>query len=92
MELIKKKVMVTGAAGLIGSHLIERLIQLDYKVYGLDVVDLDSNNNLEKLKNNKNFIYFKGDVRSLDDLNSFFQSDASTLFHLASVVGLKKYM
>jgi len=92
MQLINKKVMVTGAAGLIGSHLIERLIQLDYKVYGFDVVDLDSNNNLKKLKKNKKFIYFKGDVRSLDDLTSFFQSDASILFHLASVVGVNKYM
>ena len=53
MELIKKKVMVTGAAGLIGSHLIEKLIQLGYTVYGFDLVDLDSNNNLDKLKKKK---------------------------------------
>ena len=39
MKLIKKKVMVTGAAGLIGSHLIEKLIQLGYTVYGFDVID-----------------------------------------------------
>ena len=37
---MKKKVMVTGAAGLIGCHLIEKLLHLGYKVYGLDIVDL----------------------------------------------------
>ena len=44
---MKKKVMVTGAAGLIGSHLIEKLLNLGYKVYGFDMVDLDINKNLE---------------------------------------------
>ena len=89
---MKKKVMVTGAAGLIGCHLIEKLLYFGYKVYGLDIVDLDINKNLDNLKKNKDFIYFKGDVRSSDDLNLFFQTDASVLYHLASVVGVNRYM
>ena len=39
---MKKKVMVTGAAGLIGSHLIEKLLNLNHEVYGFDIVDLES--------------------------------------------------
>jgi dTDP-alpha-D-glucuronic acid decarboxylase len=89
---MKKKIMVTGVAGLIGSHLVEKLLNLDHKVYGFDVVDIESNRNLEKIKNHKNFMYFKGDVRSSKDLNLFFQSDASILYHLASVVGVNRYM
>ena len=89
---MKKKIMVTGVAGLIGSHLVEKLLNLDHKVYGFDVVDIESNRSLEKIKNHKNFIYFKGDVRSSKDLNLFFQSDASILYHLASVVGVNRYM
>jgi len=89
---MKKKVMVTGASGLIGSHLIEKLLNLGYIVYGLDVVELKTNNNLKEIKRNQNFKYFKGDVRSLHDINSFFQTDASVLYHLASVVGVNKYM
>ena len=88
---MKKKIMVTGVAGLIGSHLVEKLLNLDHKVYGFDVVDIESNRNLEKIKNHKNFMYFKGDVRSSKDLNLFFQSDASILYHLASVVGVNRY-
>ena len=89
---MKKKVMVTGAAGLIGSHLIEKLLNLNYEVYGFDMVDLESDKNLDHIKKNKNFIYFKGDVRSSEDLNKFFQKDASVLYHLASVVGVNRYM
>ena len=89
---MKKKVMVTGAAGLIGSHLIEKLLSLDYEVHGLDIVDIKTNKNLEPVKKNNKFFYYKGDVRSLEDLNSFFQNDASVLYHLASVVGVNRYM
>ena len=89
---MKKKVMVTGAAGLIGSHLIEKLLKLDYEVYGLDVIDLKLADNLKDIKKHKNLKYFKGDVRSLSDLSLFFQKDASAMYHLASVVGVNKYM
>ena len=87
-----KKVMVTGAAGLIGSHLTEKLLKLGYKVHALDVTDIEHNNNLENVRNDPNFVYFKGDVRSKDDLNSYFQTDACVLYHLASVVGVNRYM
>ena len=89
---MENKVMVTGAAGLIGSHLVERLLELGNKVYGFDIVDLSVNNNLENVKNHNNFIYFQGDIRSSNDLEQFFQKDASTIYHLASVVGVNRYM
>ncbi len=87
-----KKIMVTGVGGLVGSHLTERLLSQNYQVYGLDVFDIEINKNLENIKDNKNFKYFKGDVKSIDDLDLFFQTDASVIYHLASVVGVNKYM
>lgn len=89
---MSNKIMVTGVAGLIGSHLVEKLLTLGHEVHGFDVVDIDANRNLENVKNHKNFIYYKGDVRSSQDLTAFFQSDASVLYHLASVVGVNRYM
>lgn len=89
---MKKKVMITGVAGLIGSHLAEKLISLDHEVYGLDIVDIEADKNLQNIKNHKNFNYFKGDVRSSKDLDLFFQNDAIILYHLASVVGVNRYM
>lgn len=89
---MSNKIMVTGVAGLIGSHLVEKLLALGHEVHGFDVVDIDTNRNLENVRNHKNFIYCKGDVRSSQDLTAFFQSDASVLYHLASVVGVNRYM
>ena len=50
-----KKMLVTGGAGFIGSHLVERLVDLNHEVTVLD--DL-SNGNLQKLKNVQNEITF----------------------------------
>ena len=86
------KVMVTGVAGLIGSHLVEKLLELGHEVYALDTVELDTNPNLINVKSNQNFKYYRGDIRSSTDLNDFFQSDASVIYHLASVVGVNRYM
>ena len=88
---MKNKVMITGVAGLIGSHLVERLLELDYEVHGFDTVDIN-NNNLERVKKHEKFNYFQGDIRSAEELRQFFQKDASTLYHLASVVGVNRYM
>lgn len=89
---MNSKVMVTGVAGLIGSHLVEKLLELGHEVHALDTVELDSSPNLINVKSNQNFKYYRGDIRSSKDLNEFFQPDASVIYHLASVVGVNRYM
>ena len=90
--MINSKVMITGAAGLIGSHLAERLLDLGHEVHALDTVDIEENMNLVNVKNHENFRYYQNDIRSDNDLCDFFQSDASVVYHLASIVGVNKYM
>lgn len=89
---MQKKVMITGVAGLIGSHLAERLLEDGCLVYGLDCVDIETCRNLESVRECSNFSYFKGDIRLSDDLDKFFKHDATVLYHLASVVGVNRYM
>lgn len=88
----KQKIMITGAAGLIGSHLAEKLLEDGYEVHAFDIVDIASSNNLINCRDNTSFKYFKGDIRNPLDLESFFQSDAITMYHLASIVGVNRYM
>ncbi len=89
---MKKKVMITGVGGLIGSHLAEALLDQGCSVYGLDISDINNNKNLDIAKSNKDFFYFKGDIRNEEDIENFFQNDASEIYHLASVVGVNRYM
>ena len=41
------------------SHLIEKLLSLDYEVHGFDIVDIKTNKNLEHVKKNNKFFITK---------------------------------
>ena len=87
-----KKVLVTGGAGFIGARLVEKLLLEGYKVFALDIVPLEKANRLKHLINNQNLYYTCGDLRDKKLLESWYQYDASHLYHLASVVGVRYYM
>lgn len=86
------KVMVTGGAGFIGSTLVKRLLIENFEVHVLDVIPLERAKRLEEVKNHKNLFYKQGDLRDKSSIQNWYQKDASHLFHLASIVGVKNYM
>lgn len=57
----KKKVLVTGGAGFIGSHLVEKLVEKEAKVTVLDNLQNGTLENLTKVKDKFKFV--KGDCR-----------------------------
>ena len=62
--------LVTGGAGFIGSHVIEKLIDDNQKVICLDNLSTGCVSNIKKfLKNNKNFLFIKKDVIEPLDIN-----------------------
>ena len=87
-----KVVMVTGVGGMIGSHLADRLLSLGYEVHGFDMVALADCRNLDDARGHPNFHYTQGDIRSVEAVKAFFRPEASCLYHLAAVVGVRKYM
>ena len=62
-------VLVTGAAGFLGSNLVDKLICNNYKVYGLDNLITGSLNNLKHLKSNNNFEFIEHDVTKFIEIN-----------------------
>ena len=57
------KILLTGAAGFLGSHLSKSLIEKGHHVTGLDDFSTGSMKNIENLLENKNFKIFTHDVR-----------------------------
>ncbi|HYE10142.1 MAG TPA: SDR family oxidoreductase [Patescibacteria group bacterium] len=60
------KFLVTGAAGFIGSNLVEAILELGYQVRGMDDFSTGKRENIEIFAGNSNFEFVEGDIRSLD--------------------------
>jgi dTDP-glucose 4,6-dehydratase len=58
----QKRVLITGAAGFLGSHLCDRFIKEGFYVIGMDNLSTGSMKNIEHLFPNKNFEFYFHDV------------------------------
>ncbi len=68
-QLRSSKILVTGAAGFIGSNLCETLLDFGSTVVGLDNFATGHKKNLSYIINNPDFTFIEGDIRNLDDCN-----------------------
>ncbi len=84
---MSKKIIVTGGAGFIGSHLCERLIQDGHEVVCIDNLLTGSQENISSLRDNERFSFFHYDViNPLPDISS-----VDAIFHLASPASPNKH-
>lgn len=58
--------LVTGAAGFIGSNLVETILRLGYEVRGLDDLSNGHQKNVDLFIDNPKYTFIKGDIRNLD--------------------------
>ncbi len=82
------KILVTGAAGFLGSHLTEKLVEKGHDVKAF--VHYDPNNNwgwLEKSKYKKYIEFIVGDIRDFDSVYSSIKG-VDEVFHLAALIGI----
>lgn len=67
---MNKKILVTGGAGLIGSHLCHRLIQEGHEVTCLDNMLTGQIENIQHLIEHPNFTFIYGDINELPEVGS----------------------
>ena len=89
------KILVTGGAGFIGSHLCEKLLGRGDTVVCVDNLNdyydpLIKNANVESLEGNSNFTFYRADVRDYDALEKIFEKENfERVAHLAARAGVR---
>ena len=76
-----KKFLVTGGAGFIGSHLVKKLVELDYQITVLDDLNTGKKSNIKNLFEKINFV--QGDIRDKDLVDKL-SKEQDGIFHLAA--------
>jgi UDP-glucose 4-epimerase len=79
-----KWAVVTGAAGFIGSHMVDVLLEQGHRVRGIDNLWGGREENLAHLRNNNDFVFVRKDIRDLGTEDALFK-DVDNVFHFAGI-------
>ncbi|MDO8630700.1 MAG: NAD-dependent epimerase/dehydratase family protein, partial [Phycisphaerales bacterium] len=87
-------ILVTGAAGFIGSHLCDALLRAGHRVVGLDSFDTFydpkiKRRNIARAVANPNFLLNEGDIRDAAAVSSAFAFKPEVVVHLAARAGVR---
>jgi UDP-glucose 4-epimerase len=85
------KILVTGGAGFIGSHLCDALIQANHEVIVVDNLILGKMENINHLMKLPNFHFYKEDILNFEGLKQIFNKHAfDMVFHMAANSDIQK--
>ncbi len=84
-----QNLLVTGGAGFIGSHLVERLLEDGASVTVLDDLSSGSLANLGRVRSHPRFRFVRGSVTDRAALDEA-AAGRDRIFHLAAVVGVRR--
>ncbi len=82
------KILITGGAGFIGSHLAERLLKEGHQVHIIDNLSTGRLENIESFKDNPKFTYTIGTILNRELMDKLI-SGVERVYHLAAAVGVK---
>lgn len=83
----EKKIVVTGCAGFIASHLAEGLLKAGAEVIGIDNLYSGVMSNLENIINHPKFTFFQGDIRDTSFLIEVFKG-VNIVYHEAAFISV----
>ena len=83
-----KKILITGGAGFIGSHVVRRFVKNypEYHIYNLDALTYAGNlENIADIQNESNYTFVKGDIVDAQFIDALFsQHQFEGILHLAA--------
>ena len=81
------RILVTGCAGFIGSHLSEELLRRGYTVLGIDNLSNGKLSNINSFINNKNFKFIESDINNKNLFNKILDN-VDIIYHLAALADI----
>jgi nucleoside-diphosphate-sugar epimerase len=84
----RKHILVTGGAGFIGGHLVERLLRDGKRVVVIDDLSTGSLANLAAARKNPQFRFIQSQISACAELPAL-AAEAEFIFHLAATVGVE---
>jgi nucleoside-diphosphate-sugar epimerase len=83
------KILVTGGAGFIGSHIVDRLLDEGFNVRVFDNLSTGDKKNLAQHKSKKNLQFIEGDIRNFDLVKKAVKG-VDAIFHEAALVSVTR--
>lgn len=83
------RILITGGAGFLGSHLAEKYVNQGHKVFVIDNLLNGNLNNIRTLLHRKNFKFIHDDIRN-QELYSKLPTDLDAIIHLAAQIHVDK--
>ena len=87
MNKICRKVLVTGGAGFLGSHLVPQLLKEGHSVTVFDNLSAGKLENLEGVLDHPKFVFQRGDIRDKTIPNEVFDG-VDSIIHLAALIDI----
>ena len=81
------KAIVTGGAGFIGSHLVDRLLDMGCNVTVIDNLSTGRLDNLQHVIDHKSLQFYKQDITNWDEIQDLFV-EVDWVFHLAALADI----
>ena len=85
------KILLTGGAGFIGSHLAEKLLKDGHEVVAIDDLSTGAASNITSLKTSTSFSFVEGSILNSDLINQLIES-CDGVIHLGAALGVKRIL
>lgn len=85
------KILITGGAGFIGSHLVEYHLKKGDIVYAIDDLSSGVESNIASFKNNSNFHFTQANILTWTEMDEIV-SKIDRIYHMAAIVGVYKVL
>jgi UDP-glucose 4-epimerase len=84
------RTLVTGAAGFIGSTLVDRLLADGHSVVGVDDLSSGRSENIAQAERSAEFEFAKADITDADLIGLLADTDPEVVFHLAAQISVSR--